>query len=233
MSQAEDFLSRWSRMKRESSADQPDVADKPLADALPDAAAPAEAKPDLTQLPPIGSIVAGSDVRPFLQAGVPAELTRAALRSAWSADPAICNFVGIADNQWDFNAEAAIPGFGALAAADQRLAFAAWALGNLPDAARGAPGDSATGESPASTGRDLPPGKAVGELCNGGLAPENGPEGTSSDARAVRLAGRAAEERTSHEVTSPRQTVEAVTEQDDLKDSGPAKRRSHGGALPK
>jgi hypothetical protein len=227
MSEPEDFLSRWSRMKRESSTDPRGVADKPTGDALPGAAAPAASTPDLTQLPSIESIVAASDVRPFLQPGVPAELTRAALRGAWSADPAICDFVGIADNQWDFNAEAAIPGFGSLAATDHQLALAAWAVRNLPDAARGAP------EPPASTGQDLPPGKAVGERCKGGLVPDNGPQGKNSDARAVKLTSGAAAQRTRHEVTSPQQSAEPVTEQEGLNDSDPPKRRSHGGALPK
>jgi hypothetical protein len=44
---------------------------------------------DLANLPPIQSIGGGSDIRPFLAPGVPADLTRAALRRAWSTDPAI------------------------------------------------------------------------------------------------------------------------------------------------
>jgi hypothetical protein len=67
---------------------------------------------------PIEAIVADSDIRQFLQVGVPPELTRSALRTAWAADPEIRGFIGIADNQWDFNSEGAIPGFGALTAGD-------------------------------------------------------------------------------------------------------------------
>jgi hypothetical protein len=52
------------------------------------------------------------DVTQFLRAGVPAELTRAALRRTWATDPAIRDFIGIAENQWDFNDPNAIPGFG-------------------------------------------------------------------------------------------------------------------------
>jgi hypothetical protein len=55
------------------------------------------------RLPQIYSIVADTDIRPFLQAGVPEALTLAALRRAWVADPAICGFIGIAENQWNFN----------------------------------------------------------------------------------------------------------------------------------
>ena len=46
---------------------------------------------------------------------MPAELTRAALRQAWASDPAIRDFIGIAENQWDFNDPEAMPGFGLLA----------------------------------------------------------------------------------------------------------------------
>ena len=69
---------------------------------------------DPAQLPPIDSITAESDIRAFLAPGVPAELTRAALRRAWAADPKIRDFVGLAENAWDFNAAGAMPGFGPL-----------------------------------------------------------------------------------------------------------------------
>jgi hypothetical protein len=49
---------------------------------------------------------------------VPAELTRAALRRAWTSDPAIRDFIGIAENQWDFNDPDGIPGFGPLPATE-------------------------------------------------------------------------------------------------------------------
>jgi hypothetical protein len=67
---------------------------------------------DAPSLPPIESIGAGSDIRPFLAPGVPADLTRAALRRAWSADPAIRDFIGLSENSWDFNGPDGVPGFG-------------------------------------------------------------------------------------------------------------------------
>jgi hypothetical protein len=67
---------------------------------------------DAPSLPPIESIDAGSDIRPFLAPGVPADLTRAALRRAWSADPAIRDFIGLSENSWDFNGPDGVPGFG-------------------------------------------------------------------------------------------------------------------------
>jgi hypothetical protein len=125
------FLERWSRKKiegeREASPsaeprttdvslpDQPDVPERPVADV---AKLPAEAAPkpafDLASLPSLDSITAATDIRAFLGPGVPKELARAALRRAWSADPAIRDFKGLAENDWDFTDPTAMPGFGAL-----------------------------------------------------------------------------------------------------------------------
>jgi hypothetical protein len=41
----------------------------------------------------------------------PADLTRATLRRAWSADPAMRGFIGLSENSWDFNATDGVPGF--------------------------------------------------------------------------------------------------------------------------
>ena len=93
MSEPEKFLDRWSRRKRKA-ADEPApaAAKDPTAAALPPVAganAPAAEAPfDPASLPPIESISANSDIRAFLQPGVPPDLSRAALRRAWSADPA-------------------------------------------------------------------------------------------------------------------------------------------------
>jgi hypothetical protein len=69
---------------------------------------------DVANLPPIESIGSGSDIRPFLAAGVPADLTRAALRRAWSSDPAFRDFVGLSENSGDFNEPDAVPVVGLL-----------------------------------------------------------------------------------------------------------------------
>ena len=81
----------------------------------------------------LDSINAQSNVSAFLKPGVPAELTRLALHTAWMSDPAIRDFVGIAENQWDFNAEGAIAGFGSLSAEEyaRHLAARAQLLGRL------------------------------------------------------------------------------------------------------
>jgi hypothetical protein len=124
MSGSEDFLVRWLRLKRETERASP-AADVSAAPGF-----------DPASLPAIESIVADSDIRQFLQAQVPEELTRAALRSAWTADPAIRDFVGIAENQWDFNDHAAMAGFGPL---DVRSYLVAQALGSLNPSGQGTP----------------------------------------------------------------------------------------------
>ena len=81
------------------------------------------------ELPPIDAITVDTDIRAFLKSRVPAELTRAALRRAWTSDPAIRDFIGIAENQWDFNDPTAIPGFGPLLETDDISALLRQAFG--------------------------------------------------------------------------------------------------------
>ncbi len=111
MSEPENFLTRWSRRKLEP-------AEKKAAEEAPPAEPTAQDEPlpefDISKLPSLDSIDASSDIRAFLQAGVPAELRHAALRRAWSADPSIRDFVGLNENFWDAAGVEAAPGFGAL-----------------------------------------------------------------------------------------------------------------------
>jgi hypothetical protein len=74
---------------------------------------------DVTKLPAIESITAETDIRAFLAPEVPPELTRAALRRAWAADPKIREFIGLSENAWDFNAPDAMAGFGPLEMTDE------------------------------------------------------------------------------------------------------------------
>ena len=140
MSDSETFLARWLRLKRESES------------AVPPADAPSPADFDPASLPPIESIVADTDIQQFLHEQAPAELTRAALRSAWTADPAIRDFVGIAENQWNFNDPACIPGFGPLEAADYLVAQS---LGSLTNLGQETPQDAEATAQPAESGSDL------------------------------------------------------------------------------
>jgi hypothetical protein len=131
----DNFIQRWARMKRGSdTAREPDVAATSLPSASPEADA-ATAEPfDPASLPSIESIVADTDIGAFLRSGVPAELTRAALRRAWASDPAIRDFIGIAENQWDFNDPDGIPGFGPLLATDSAPAVLTQAASKLENA---------------------------------------------------------------------------------------------------
>jgi hypothetical protein len=139
MSKPENALTRWSRLKRQSASQGRDAGKPPprAAEAAPPATSASDkearaASFDVESLPSIESIVAGSDITAFLQKGVPAALTRAALRQAWVSDPAIRDFIEIAENQWDFTHPEKIPGFGSLGAADEVQSLLARALGELP-----------------------------------------------------------------------------------------------------
>jgi hypothetical protein len=110
MSEQENPLSRWARLKHAAKAQEEIDA----ASAGSEAMAAPEAPFDPASLPSIESIVGDTDIVAFLRKGVPSDLTRAALRKAWASDPAIRDFIGIAENQWDFNDPNAIPGFGPL-----------------------------------------------------------------------------------------------------------------------
>jgi Protein of unknown function (DUF3306) len=106
-----------------------------------------ETKPfDITTLPPIESISELTDITAFLQQGVPAELTRAALRRVWTADPAIRNFVGLAENAWDFTDPAAMPGFGPLESTDEVRRMVAQIVKQIGEAAQQSPSDDVRGQ---------------------------------------------------------------------------------------
>ena len=147
MSDAENFVARWSRLKRDTAKEQteadaarsnaqPDDADAIAANQGTEGAPAAAGEPpkvafDPATLPPIESITADSDIRAFLQSGVPADLTKAALRRVWTTDPAIRDFIGIAENQWDFTDPTAMPGFGPLQVTDNVGELVAQAMGKL------------------------------------------------------------------------------------------------------
>ena len=137
MNDPEHFLSRWSRKKREENgqdrriakrdgrqdAATPPAVDSSPAPALgemprrPPAAAQSTANApafDPASLPSIESIGAQTDISAFLKPGVPSDLRYAALRRAWSVDPAIRDFKGLQENDWNFNDPNGIPGFGPL-----------------------------------------------------------------------------------------------------------------------
>jgi hypothetical protein len=123
----ENFLARWSRRKRDTAVvDSPpgvEPAEPPNPPPAPPAMAVSEdAEVDLTTLPSLESITGETDITAFLRKGIPQDLSRAALRRAWETDPAIRDFVGLAENAWDFNDPNAMPGFGPLDYSEEQLA---------------------------------------------------------------------------------------------------------------
>jgi hypothetical protein len=139
MSEPEEFIARWSRRKAaateghvaqtEAPVDEPVAGDEEKSAAPPEPAQSEPAAPaiDPATLPPIETIEAGTDISVFLRTGVPADITRAALRRAWAADPAIRDFIGLSENAWDFTAPDGVPGFGPLSAADASRLMAEFA----------------------------------------------------------------------------------------------------------
>jgi hypothetical protein len=174
--ESEHFVRRWSRLKRKSAGTgsgrpaaesentaAPGTSETPAASdprVETNAVAAVQQDVDLSSLPPIESITAGTDIRAFLQSGVPAELTKAALRRVWSTDPAIRDFVGIAENQWDFTDPNAIPGFGAIDPTTSLQDLVNQAFGKVPTAARE---DDVAGAAPPSESadRERPPSDPV------------------------------------------------------------------------
>jgi len=132
MTRSENIMARWSRMKQESarfvtpegSSPEPKPIDAESGHsdeaevATPATASAASPAFDPASLPPLHSITLGTNIRSYLASSVPVELANAALRRAWVTDPAIRDFIGIAENQWDFNDPTAMPGFGPLTASN-------------------------------------------------------------------------------------------------------------------
>jgi Protein of unknown function (DUF3306) len=137
LQQGDGFLSRWSRRKSEIAAgaaqpaapppdnDSAAAADDAEEQAIASEAA-AQAKHELddlvARLPSVDSISHDTDVTGFLDARIPDALRNAALRAAWSADPAIRDFLNDArEYALDYTVSGAAPGYGALTGSDLDL----------------------------------------------------------------------------------------------------------------
>jgi hypothetical protein len=170
MSDREPFLARWLRKKGEAGAaeaapvDIAATATEAAPGAPPSPAGNAESPPpvDPAPLPPIESIGPGSSISGFLAPGVPTALTRAALRRAWSSDPAVRDFIGLSENSGDFNALGGEHGFGRITAEEvERLL--AQATGETRDAtgAMQVAATSRTSASEAGPGSESPPDRIL------------------------------------------------------------------------
>ncbi|MBI5319658.1 DUF3306 domain-containing protein [Bradyrhizobium sp.] len=204
----EEFLKRWSRRKQE--AKTVDQAPLPAEAATTPPVAPPEPEVDLSQLPSLDSITAATDITGFLRKGIPAELSHAALRRAWAADPAIRDFVGLAENAWDFTDPDAIPGFGALdGTAEQIGAMVERVIGGVRE----------TAEKLAS---ELPEKEQVQQK------PDQEPDVSASAA----LPHVAVSANSSPDVQAEPVVAAQPEASDEDGDVEPVRRRTHGGALP-
>lgn len=172
MSDSERFLARWSRLKRAAAQPQTAKADD----------SPPAPPVDLASLPPIESIAASTDIGLFLKPGVPEDLARAALRRAWTADPLIREFIGIAEYQWDLNAEQGLLGFGALGP-DHARNLLARAVGSTQTeaAAPAEPPPSAVAQAAHLNEASSPPAGAVEPPARAALASIAAPAAESTE----------------------------------------------------
>ena len=242
MSEPENFIARWSRRKAatQDAAARPAAApakpatwadggegERKESDAAPglaDAREPSAAVFDLTMLPPLESITAETDIRAFLAPGVPAELTRAALRRAWASDPKIRDFVGLSENSWDFNAPDAIAGFGPLEMTDELRGQIARMLGG--GVAREAPKSVPEAAPPEI----VSPPKGSSELAQAAPAMPVPPVATPGDEGV----DRAGDQPQSEVLPRRNKTAAAAQSGSEAVDDHPSSaKRLHGGALPK
>lgn len=228
MSTPENFVSRWVRLKHEVASngktepgvETPRTSTAVAAEAGPislgrgnDAAANEASEPG--SLPSIEAIAADTDIRGFLSNCVPADLTRNALRRAWASDPAIRDFIGIAESQWDFNDPDAMPGFGPLRGTDDLPGLPERTFGNGSKLAETFAEWPAPREQALSEGLDCKPAsldQSAGRILDDPLAIDNAHGGVAVGSEEGTKASRI-----------------SVSEADDV----PPNRRSHGSALPR
>jgi Protein of unknown function (DUF3306) len=239
---SEDFLKRWSQRKRdvaeaeeakrpapEDSADENaapagDVrSDEPVNPVKPvKRAEPPKPAFDIKDLPPIESITAATDIRPFLAPGVPADIARAALRRAWSADPRIRDFVGLADYDWDYHATGGPAGFGPLEMTAELRQAVARLVGEIADTATPAPGKPTMGTESREESRVSAAGMEAAPT-----ALSHGPDGSLPDRLSEDAPARAALESPDAEIA----VLQHESPQNEVRRTIP--RRGHGRALPK
>lgn len=222
----EGFLSRWSRRKREvAEAPEPPPAAIPAAEAAPSGSPAEEAGPDApatppaeraacpipeipevdpASLPPVESLTVESDFSVFLKPGVPTLLRNAALRRMWSLDPAIRDYIGPVDYQWDFNTPGGLPfGFANELTGDISKLLAQ-AIGKIEELAEDAPDKTAPEATEAATADSVPI-----------EPPADQPEEEQAPPALVA------------EANTP-----AIASSSPIAEPAPVPRRRHGGALP-
>ncbi len=223
MSEPEGFLQRWSRRKRDTDAarrEEKDVAQEAKA-VEPNAGGPKPAEPnaapkppefDLSTLPSLDEIGPGTKVDVFLQKGVPLDISRAALRRAWSSDPAIRDYIGLSENAWDFNATEGVPGFGPLEMTDDLRRMVAEMFTPEAKETRSVPAADETAAAPEEAPAKEPEAQAS-------IADARRPQDALAQPESVEPQP-ARDETSASEPDAPAEPVQVA-------------RRGHGGAMPR
>lgn len=213
--EGETFLARWSKRKTQARTEETaaEIPKPALAHDVTHSTGTAESEADEVpphDLPPIDSIDANTDLTPWLRKNVPEAWKRAALSRVWATDPAISEFVGLADYAWDWNAPDGVPGFGPLRAGDNVAELLAQVIGERPQAKpdegieeRPAALDETENEAPVAAAAD--PGD-LPEIASDDFASPNPPDAP--------------------------QTSIVVAANDSTETDEPMRRRRGGGALP-
>jgi hypothetical protein len=246
MNDPDNFLARWSRRKSvagKTLAKAPDqlagasepaiyvrldipparaASDRPIDERAPNTGAAPEPVFDPAGLPSIDSIGAETDISAFLKPGVPSDLRHAALRRAWSADPAIRDFKGLQENDWNFNDPTGIPGFGELSPNTDVKKMLGELFGESPRE------HEPSAELPAPTEQHIPLSDVSGAASEE-VAPQAGGESTrdskSSDPTGIAKPA-------SEEMMHCKKDIAAQERDAGVSDAPTTRRRSHGGALP-
>lgn len=247
----EDFLSRWSRRKREVKQAEPteprapETADEAqgAAEAVADAGTAQTASPEpelspeeIESLPSLDALTPETDLSVFFRKGVPQALRNAAMRRMWSLDPTIRDYVGDArDYAWNWNIPGDVPGYGPLAPTDEIYATLdqMFSPQQTAEAGREHGDDHAfvSGQSVATPHGEEP-------------APET--ESAESDVDAAdavalqqgspepspQVAGANAEDTATNEIPFDAQFSNAAASQQPQPELVPARPRRHGGAAP-
>jgi hypothetical protein len=132
--EGETFLGRWSKRKVQARR-RPRDAESESEAGLSHQTGAQNTEPEeipLEDLPPIESIDASTDLSPWLRQRVPDAWRQAALKRVWTSDPAISQFIGLAENSWDWNATDGVPGFGPLSPSHNVADLLARVIGELP-----------------------------------------------------------------------------------------------------
>lgn len=230
---ARSFLRRWSQRKRAAEKPNPDNAGLSPNNKGVDsnASARGDVDPpafDPANLPSLETITATSDIRPFLGPGVPEELTRAALRRVWVADPAIRNFIGIAETQWDFTKPESIPGFGSLELTPAMRRAVLSLIGNAMGQTGVQPAHAEQAEQISEiSGELLPPAKI--------LSPSENDDGTERSPTDFAVSENASADPAVAQHTNQDSINETLGEKgvSDIGENSRSIYRKHGGAVPK